>query len=129
MPHGRLAVTICLSSCTLHPEYPGPPAYTPAIILNRGQPQEAANARVLLLPQAPNRMPESSFQLARSYVQVSAHVYLFEMNCSMLTSTRSQCAKRKLKCVYPSTSRRGIRPRVYDLSDEPYRRPSLPLSH
>lgn len=36
----------------------------------------------------------------------------------------SQCAKRKLKCIYPATSRRGIRPRMYDLTDDSFRRPS-----
>ncbi len=85
MPHGRRPVTICLSSCPLDPQYPGPAAYTPAIIPDRGQPKEAAYPRLLLLPQAQNRMPEPTFQLARSYVQVSAHVFLVALNCSVLT--------------------------------------------
>lgn len=76
MPHGRRPVTICLSSCSLDPQYPGPAAYTPAIIPDRGQPKETAYPRLLLLPQAQNRMPEPTVQLARSYVQVSAHVFL-----------------------------------------------------
>ncbi|KAH9931174.1 uncharacterized protein BXZ73DRAFT_47396, partial [Epithele typhae] len=40
--------------------------------------------------------------------------------------TCNQCAKRKLKCQYPETSRRGIRPRMYDLTDESFRRASDP---